>query len=60
MAIKASADIIGIPVTLRSVNDISKLDDIYEALMNAVNSGGFSIEQINNSVRRILDLKSKL
>lgn len=57
MAVKAGADMICMPVTLRSINDASKLDDIYENLKNAVNNKELSLEQINCSVDRILNLK---
>lgn len=57
MAVKAGADMICMPVTLRSINDASKLDDIYDNLKNAVNNKELSLEQINSSVDRILNLK---
>ena len=57
MAIKAGADMICMPVTLRSIEDISKLDDVYENLKNAVNNKELSLKQINCSVNRILKLK---
>lgn len=57
MAVNAGADMICMPVTLRSMDDISKLDDIYETLKNAVNNKELSLEQINSSVNRILNLK---
>lgn len=59
MAIKAGADMICMPVTLRSMSDISKLDNVYKTLKDAVNSGEISLEQINCSVNRILNLKSR-
>ncbi len=59
MAIKAGADMICMPVTLRSTSDISKLDAIYQDLKSAVDSGEISLEQINCSVIRILGLKNK-
>ncbi len=59
MAIKAGADMICMPATLRSTSDISKLDAIYQDLKSAVDSGEISLEQMNCSVNRILGLKSK-
>ncbi len=59
MAIKAGADMICMPVTLRSMSDISKLDAIYRDLKSAIDSGEISPEQINCSVNRILNLKHK-
>lgn len=59
MAIKAGSDMICMPVVLRSLSDISKLDAIYKYLKSAVDSGEISLEQINCSVNRILNLKSK-
>ena len=56
-AINAGADMICMPVTLSSSKDISKLDDVYTALKNAVDNKELSLEKINSSVDRILNLK---
>lgn len=59
MAIKAGADMICMPVTLRSASDIPKLDAVCQSLKSAIDSGEIPVEQINRSVNRILDLKSR-
>lgn len=59
MAIKAGADMVCMPVILRSRSDISRLDNVYQTLMGAINSGELSMEQINCSVNRILNLKMR-
>lgn len=60
MAIKAGADMICMPVTLRSMKDISKLDNIYQTLKKAVNNGEIDTGKINCSVERILKLKNRI
>lgn len=57
MAIRAGADMVCMPVILRSKTDISKLDQIYDTLKNAIKNKEISENQINESVRRILKLK---
>lgn len=59
MAISAGANVICMPVMLRNKNDIQKLDNIFNSLMDAVNTGEISINQINSSMKYILDLKDK-
>lgn len=59
MAINAGANIICMPTILRNKDDISKLDNIYYSLKNALELKELSIDQVNNSVQRVLDLKAK-
>ncbi len=59
MAIQAGADMICMPVTLRSKSDIQKLDKIFEILKISINSGEITEYQINQTVERILKLKEK-
>lgn len=60
MAINAGANIICMPVILRSKCDIKKLDCVYKAISKAIETGEVSIAQIDDSVRKILTLKEKL
>lgn len=60
MAISAGANILCMPVILREKSDIQKLDNIFEALTDAVQTDEISINQINNSMKYILVLKDKL
>ena len=60
MAISAGANILCMPVILREKSDIQKLDNIFKALTDAVETNEISINQINNSMKYILDLKDKL
>ncbi len=59
LSIKSGADMICMPVALRNVNDVSKLDELYQALKISVTNGEIPLEQINHSVSRILNLKAK-
>lgn len=59
MAIAAGADLICMPVILRSKADVSKLDEVFETLRNSVKSGEISENQLNESAKRILRLKEK-
>jgi beta-N-acetylhexosaminidase len=59
MAIQAGADMICMPVTLRSRSDIPKLDQVYETLKIAINGGEITEDQVNQTVERILKLKYK-
>ena len=47
------------PTTLRSKADLSKIDTIVDAVVDAVKTGDISEERLNESVRRILTLKEK-
>ena len=59
MAIKAGVDLVLMPTTLRSKADLSKIDTIVNAVVDAVQTGDISEERLNKSVRRILTLKEK-
>lgn len=59
MAIKAGVDLVLMPTTLRSKADLSKIDTIVDAVVDAVKTGDISEERLNESVRRILTLKEK-
>ena len=58
-AIKAGADILLMPTTLRSTKDLAKMDKIIADIEDAVKSGKISEERLNESVTRILTLKQK-
>lgn len=59
MAIAAGADMVCMPVILRSKADISKLDLVFETVKDAVKSGEILESQIDKSITRILKLKNK-
>ena len=59
MAIKAGVDLVLMPTTLRSKADLTKIDTIVNAVVDAVQTGDISEERLNESVRRILTLKRK-
>ena len=59
MAIKAGVDLVLMPTTLRSKADLTKIDTIVNAVVDAVQTGDISEERLNESVRRILTLKEK-
>ena len=59
MAIKAGVDLVLMPTTLRSKADLSKIDTIVNAVVDAVQTGDISEDRLNESVRRILTLKEK-
>ena len=56
-AIKAGADILCMPVKIRGVIDISKLDELVKYLKEAVEHKEIDEKQIDDSVERILKLK---
>ncbi len=57
MAINAGVDILLMPTIIRSSADVAKLDTLISDIVNAVNTGVISEEQIDESVYRILKLK---
>ena len=59
MAINAGVDLVLMPTTLRSKADLSKIDTIVNAVVDAVQTGDISEDRLNESVRRILTLKEK-
>ena len=56
---KAGVDIALMPTILRSANDVTKLESIFDDVIEAVESGELSEADINRSVERILTLKAK-
>ena len=54
---KAGTDIALMPTILRSKADVSKIEAIYQAVEDAVKSGELTEERINESVRRIIQMK---
>ena len=57
---QAGADILLMPVILRSNDDLQLLDEVIQGLVEAVNNGEISEENIDQSVHRIIALKEKL
>lgn len=56
-SINAGADIVLMPAIVWDESQVENLDKVYNAVIDAVNSGEISEEKINESVRRILTLK---
>ncbi len=59
-AINAGADILLMFITLRSVEDEYKLANVFKDLAAAVETGELSLDRINESAKRVLDLKIKM
>lgn len=59
LSIKAGIDILLMPTILRSNADLPKLDAIYDSVLEAIESGEISEDQINDSAERIVELKIK-
>lgn len=57
---KAGADILLMPVIIRSNDDLALLDEVIQGLVDAVESEEIPMDNIDNSVRRILTLKDEL
>ena len=57
LAINAGVDIILMPVTVTSEAEITELENYISDIANLVDSGEISVENVNNSVLRILTLK---
>ncbi|MBA5729727.1 beta-hexosaminidase [Aerococcaceae bacterium INB8] len=57
---KAGADILLMPVIIRSNDDLALLDKVIQGLVDAVESEDIPMDNIDNSVRRILTLKEEL
>lgn len=59
LAIQAGIDIVLMPTILRSKADVAKFDNIYNGVLEAIESGEISEDQINDSAERIVELKIK-
>ncbi len=57
MSINAGADILLMFITLRSLEDEHKLINVFSSLSEAAKTGELSIDRINESTKRVLDLK---
>ncbi|MFM1514808.1 glycoside hydrolase family 3 protein [Helcococcus ovis] len=55
----AWADILLMPVIMRSNEDVEKLEKVYAILENVVHEGEITEERLNDFVRRVLELKGK-
>lgn len=58
-AILAGADILLMPVNIKTLNDVNKLDNIIHKLVEDVKNGVISEDRINESYERIMKLKEK-
>ena len=59
MALNAGADMVCMPVILRSVSDVPALAKLYETIKNALDSGELSRERLDDAVLRVLKMKIK-
>ena len=59
MAIKAGVDLVLMPTTLRSKTDLTKIDTIVNAVVDAVKTGDISEERLNEVGSPVLTLKEK-
>ncbi len=57
MALNAGADMVCMPVTIRSTDDIPKLTALYDAVKAAINDGTLSEERLNDAAARVVKLK---
>ena len=58
-ALDAGADLVCIPVSLRSLEDLPKLDAIYAAIKSAVSDGMLAEERLDDAVMRVVRLKNE-
>lgn len=59
LAINAGANMLLMPIDLSNEVGLKKLDDYIANIVNAINVGEISLDAVNDSVTRILTLKSK-
>lgn len=59
MAINAGTDIVLMPAVVQSTGEIANLDKIYNSVVSAVKTGEIPESRINESARRIIELKLK-
>lgn len=57
MALNAGADLVCMPVTLRTSEDIPKLTALYDAVKAAIDDGTLSIKRLDDAATRIVKLK---
>lgn len=57
MALNAGADLVCMPVTLRSTNDTNKLTALYSAIKGALSDGTLSEDRLNDAATRVVRLK---
>ncbi|WP_411167513.1 glycoside hydrolase family 3 N-terminal domain-containing protein [Clostridium sp. MB05] len=57
LTIKSGVDIALMPTVLRSIDDVSKLENIINSIKEAVNTGEIPLDRINESAERIVKLK---
>ena len=59
MALDAGADLVCIPASLRSLEDLPKLDALYTAIKSAVSDGTLAEERLDDAVMRVMRLKEE-
>ncbi len=57
MALDAGADMLCMPVILRSALDVPLLQELYETIENALDSGELSQKRLDDAVIRVLEMK---
>lgn len=57
LAIKSGVDIALMPTILRTKQDLTKLDAIYDGLKSAINTGEISMDRINEAAIRVVKTK---
>jgi beta-N-acetylhexosaminidase len=59
MAIKAGSDIVLMPAAVTKASEVTNLDKVFKAVLNAVQTGEINEAQIDQSAKRIITLKLK-
>ena len=59
LALKSGVDIALMPAQVNSLQMEGNLSSVFNAVKKAIDTGDLPIEQVNNSVQRILELKEK-
>ena len=59
LALKSGVDIALMPAQVNSLQMEGNLSSVFNAVKEAIETGNLPIEQVNNSVQRILELKEK-
>ena len=59
LALKSGVDIALMPAQVNSLQMEGNLSSVFNAVKEAIETGDLPIEQVNNSVQRILELKEK-
>lgn len=58
-ALNAGCDILLVPTSISSSEDVTRFDKVYNALISAVKNGTIKEERLDDAARRVLNLKTK-